>query len=186
MWYLRVFEELKKLDVTVSIYDKATFVKRNSGEVQGIMIVHVDDFLWAGSADFVEQVIVPLRDIFKISKELDTAFKYVGIDLKQTKNLIVVNQDQYVATIKPINIDYGESSDLNRAATASEKKDFQALVGQLNWAVSMSRPDMAFYCCELGTNQAKPKLADLKKANKAVKEIKSNLSEVLFLESGVI
>ena len=30
VWYLRVFEELKKLDVTVSIYDKATFVKRNS------------------------------------------------------------------------------------------------------------------------------------------------------------
>ena len=100
---------------------------------------------------------------------MDTAFKYVGINLKQTKSLIIVNQDQYVARIKPVNMDCVESSDLNRAATASEKEDFQALVGQLNWAVSLSRLDMAFHCIELGSIQAKSKLADLKKANKAVK-----------------
>ena len=61
VWYLRVVEELSKLNVHVSPYHKATFTMRNSEGIQGIMIVHVDNFLWAGSNEFISKVINPIK-----------------------------------------------------------------------------------------------------------------------------
>ena len=49
--------------------------KMEFGKVLGIIIVHAHDLLRAGSAEFVEQVIVAVREIFKISKKLDTVFE---------------------------------------------------------------------------------------------------------------
>ena len=43
---LAKFEELAKLGVETSSFDKALFIYRKKGAIEGIMIVHVDDFLW--------------------------------------------------------------------------------------------------------------------------------------------
>ena len=70
IWYLRVIEELKKLNVSVSKYDKALFHLKKGKSLIGIMMVHVDDFLWAGSREFAELVIDPLKKVLKVSKPL--------------------------------------------------------------------------------------------------------------------
>ena len=174
VWYLRVVEELASLGVEVSRYDKATFTMKSETGLEGIIIVHVDDFLWAGTQKFVQKVISPIKKVFKISKESSEAFKYVGVDLKQDDESISINQYQYIDSLKPIEIDISQPNDSQRPLTTKEKKDFQGLVGQFYWSINMSRPDMSFQGCSLGTVQSKPKLGDLKRANKYLRDMKSD------------
>ena len=47
------------------------------------------------------------------------------------------------------------------------------MVGQLNWEANISRPGMSFSTFVLSTLQFRPTVADLVKANKALKERKS-------------
>ena len=79
VWYLRVVYELNKLNANVSSYDKALFFWHKNGT----LIVHVDDFLWSGSNKFVSHVIEPLKKIFKISREHESAFQCIGLNVKQ-------------------------------------------------------------------------------------------------------
>ena len=84
-WYLQVVDELNKLNTIVSSYDKASFLWHKNVELYGILVVHVDDFLWSRSKEFVSHVIEPLKKIFKISSDHDFAFQYIGLNVKQEK-----------------------------------------------------------------------------------------------------
>ena len=100
--YLRVVEELKRLQVIVSKYDKALFDYKVDDCIQGILLVHVDDFLWYGSDNFKERVISPLKVIFQISKKNDTAFKYIGVYLKTRNDILSFNQEAYIDCIESV------------------------------------------------------------------------------------
>ena len=58
VWYLQVVDELNKLNANISSYDQALFFWHKNGELHGILVVHVNDFLWSGSSEFVSQMPV--------------------------------------------------------------------------------------------------------------------------------
>ena len=94
-WYFRVKEELNKLGCKKSKYDSSLFICYKE-ELEGLLIVHVDDFLWAGSDKFKQSVIMKLKESFKISKESSTNFKYLGIEVEKGKNGLYVSQNKYM------------------------------------------------------------------------------------------
>ena len=98
-------DELNKLNAKVSSYDKALFLWHKNGELHGILVVHVEDFLWSGSNEFVSHVIEPLKKIFKILREHDSALQYIGLNVKQENQAIIVDQMNYIQSMQPINID---------------------------------------------------------------------------------
>ena len=67
IWYNRVVDELSNLGVKLSQYDKALFLWQMNGQIDGMLLVHVDDFLWADSELFKHSIISGLKGIFKIS-----------------------------------------------------------------------------------------------------------------------
>ena len=67
----------------MSVADPAVFCWHNGTELQGIICVHVDDFLWAGVAEFEYDIVNNLRLIFKISKEETESLKYIGLGINQ-------------------------------------------------------------------------------------------------------
>ena len=84
VWYLRIVEELTRLGVSTSSYDMALFFFKINGVLHGIILIHVDDFLWSGSDDFKMKVILKIKEVFKISCEHESAFKYIGINIEQS------------------------------------------------------------------------------------------------------
>ena len=64
-WNTRVKEELLKLNVKVSKYDLGLFIYQYRRTLHGLLVTHVDDFLWAGSQVFVKNVINQLHKNFK-------------------------------------------------------------------------------------------------------------------------
>ena len=177
VWYLRVTEELTKLGARVSTYDKAVFFWVKDSQLAGVILVHVDDFLWAGSEKFKTLIMDPFKKNFKISTESDDCFKYVGLEIKQSKDGLLVSQKEYVKSLKPVAV---QCSSDDRLLDQSEKRLFRGINGQLGWASNMTRPDISFECCQLSTAQSAPRLSDLKRANKVLRELQVNDSFLKF------
>ena len=94
------------LNVRQSTYDQGLFYCYSAGKLEDIMVCFVDDQLWGGSSDFETKVIKNLRTIFDIHYEHSSAFKYVGIDLKQyIDGSISNNQERDLQSINTLIID---------------------------------------------------------------------------------
>ena len=159
-------DELSKVNAKVSSYDKDLFFWQKNGELQGIMVVHADGFLWSGSNELVSHVIEPLKKIFKIPREHESTFQYIRLNVKQENQAIIVDQMNYIQSIQPINIDQKKLKHKDLETNESEKHQLHAMLGQLNWAATMSRPEISFPVSGISGVQSKSKVSDHLKANK--------------------
>ena len=75
-----------------------------NNELQGITAIHVDDFLWCGNDYFFRNVIEKIHNHFIIGKEFNTAFRYLGLDLKEHKDHILLVQMHYIDSLNTVNI----------------------------------------------------------------------------------
>ena len=93
-WYFSVKGLLLKNDCKQSSLDKALFRWYNKkGQLEGLILLHVDDFLLAGSDNFAVLVTKKIEDAFRIGKRKVTNFRYVGLDIEQTAEGIIVHQE---------------------------------------------------------------------------------------------
>ena len=135
----------------------------------GILCTHVDDFLFAGSSWFIDNVITPLKEKFSIRTESAGAFEYLGLRVVQKKDFsITVNLNEYVEGIETININPARKSCKNEPLTRKEKRALRSLVGQLGWISGQTRPDLAFDYCDLSSRVKNATVKDLFHANKVI------------------
>ena len=177
-WYLRVVEVLESLGMKMCKYDSAVFSYR-TGELEGLILLHVDDMLYFGSRTFLKKVIEPFKETFHISKEESCVFKYVGINVKQTADLIKLDQKQYLETMEADLLPREACREKFRFADEKEKRAFRQGIGQLGWLTSVSRPDAAFDYCVMSTRQAKPQVSDFLQYRKTVRDVKNNSYEII-------
>ena len=171
-WYLRVVEVLKNLGMKISRYDGAIFTF-GKDELEGVMMIHVDDILFFGSKRFVREVIEPFKTKFQISREEERAFKYLGVELKQHDDHVILNQREYLESMKVELLSKDSMTDRDRYADKDEQKIFKRGIGQLGWITSISKPEGSFMYCALSTVQSRPKIEDFIKYRKIVRDLKS-------------
>ena len=92
-WYLSLKSVLEKGGAKKSKYDDAVFYLFDNNKLEGFLCALVDDFCWGGTKLFEEKVICPLKEIFDIGKEHTKAFKYLGLNVEQQFDCIVINQN---------------------------------------------------------------------------------------------
>ena len=176
-WYLKVCEVLAMLGMKVSTYDGAVF-RYGNDELEGVMLVHVDDILFFGSAKFLKEVIEPFKEKFQISREERCAFKYLGVELSQYPNHVILGQKEYLDSMKLDLLPSMNMRDRDRYADKEEQRAFKQGIGQLGWITSISKPEGAFSYCVLSTVQSNPQIADFVKYKKAVRDLKNTDSEI--------
>ena len=148
MWYFAVSEELTQLSCHRSSTDYGIFTWYEENELQGILMSHVDDFLWAGTEAFHQSVIVPLSAKFKVGKSSSSdSFQYVGINISQGTGGISIDQYDYIDSMNPINVSRQKQVNKNMMCNAEETSAFCRLVGKLNWVANQTRPDILFDIC---------------------------------------
>ena len=181
-WYLRVREELEKFGVLVSTYDEAVFYWRTDKGLEGLICCHVDDFLWGGTERFKEEVIDQTKETFEISKEDKGNLKYIGLEIKQSKDQITVSQKKYIESLETIQIEknIGKEEELNK----KDKRRLRGTVGQLNWIAFQTRPDMAFDACNTAVSLKNATTKDVKSANKSIRKAKANEVNINFNNIG--
>ena len=157
-----------------------TLMWHRNGELEGLICIYVDDFLWAGTDLFYEGVVKVLRTKFLIGSSASASFTYVGLCIKSYTDGITVDQSRYISSLIPIPICKARSTQKNSLLSASEKTDYRALVGQLHWVATHTRPDIAFDTCDLSISYHKATVADLLRLNKLVGRVQREHLNIFF------
>ena len=89
----------------ISKYDPGLLMYQYRGTLHGLLVAHVDDFLWGESHVFVETVIQSLQKIFEIGSVNKKAFRYLGLDLEEGDSNIVISQSSYVDSMESLKLD---------------------------------------------------------------------------------
>ena len=178
-FYLSVKEELLRLGCKMCDIDPAMFFLNNGGMLSGIICCHVDDFLHAGD-EHLEKIMVNLRKRFVAGKIEERSFDYIGFRIIQESSAIILDQSRYVENMKNKAIDPKRAQDKQSKLTSEEQTEYRQLIGQINWAVQGTRPDMAFEQIDLSTKLKEGTINDLSRAIKAVNRLKDIRSMILF------
>ena len=179
-WYNRVKTELNKLSVEMCTLDNSLFFWRNGGKLEGIICIYVDDFLWTGTLQFYNKVITILKTKFLIGSSASISFTYIGLQIRSYDDGITVDQNQYAASLNKIPITEKREMEKECQLSVSEKRSYLALVGQLNWVATHTRPDIAFETCYLGGAYGKATITDLLQLNSLVDKVKGKPLSIFF------
>ena len=179
-WYMRVKGELRTLSVKMCSFDNSLFMWHRNGVLEGLICIHVDDFLSAGTAIFHEGVVTKLRSKFLIGNSASTSFTYVGLNIRTYWDGITVDQIQYASSLVPVQISKARAMQKHSQLSENEKADYRALVGQLNWMATHSRPDIVYETCELSVSFNKETVADLLRLNKLIDRTKKENLSIYF------
>ena len=179
-WYLKVKEELCKLGARPSQLDQGIFIFHNQIEIIGIIILFVDDIIWAGKPIF-SSVNNKFKNLFHVGTENSEAFTYVGINIKQNKNMsIIIDQQSYTNSINTIPLNNEQVSSPQRKLNENEKTLLRSAIGQLNWLANISRPEISFQVSNISSKISNATISDIKEANKIIKFVKENKSHITF------
>ena len=161
-WHMSLVKELLALGCKQSELDKAAFRYYNeSKNLEGFVLIHVDDIISAGSNEFKSKVVKGIMNRFQVGKYKSGSFKYVGIEVDHDCNGIRISQRQYIDEMKEINIETSDRTihdDLNK----SETRLLRALTGQILWVSSQTRLDACFDALELSMERNKGTLETLR------------------------
>ena len=167
-----------KLGLSVSLVDKSVFYYCLDGFCHGVIIIHVDDFLYGGDVMFHETIVQSIKARFIIGLHESKDMKYLGLDIKQSTSGIVLTMDDYIESIGLVKISLSE--DKSRLLYGAEIQDFRHLIGQINWCATQVRVDVSFSNCQLSNSTSKPSVGDLLLANKTAKSLKSSDVSIVF------
>ena len=189
-FYLEVEKTLLNLGCKVSRYDPAMYMYFNptDGSLSGMLLTHVDDFIHGSGDDvFFHKVMLPLMQRFKFGSEGDTDFLYVGFHVVQSGGEIVVDQNRYIDDVEIPDTRQGVAvENLDAIMDEEGQSEFRAVVGRIGWIANSTRPDLSFDNLVLSTKLGKATVRDLRLAGKTIKKMKSDGTQMKFVDLGPI
>ena len=96
------------------------------------------------------------------------------------KQQITVDQLHYAPSLENIPLSRARVNNKNSELTEKEKSEYRALIGQLNWIATQTRPDIAFNTCVLNESFYSANVQDLVKVNKIITQLASNSIKINF------
>ena len=183
-WFQSTERTLLSLGMTQSLNDNCLFFLHKDDILHGILLIHVDDFLTGGSDIFKTEVISKLREKYCFGKVTSRNFVFTGLNIRQNENNeIFVDQSDFV---KKIEMQDFTKQDPENILNKDENKLVRKIQGQLSWASSQTRPDLAYDALQLSTVLNKAAYRDAKIANKVVLKAKHQNLELKFSQLGNI
>ena len=162
-WYLRVREELSKLEAKISRIDPGLFYWRENNTLIDILACHVDNMIWGCNQYFKGTIIPKLKEIFNFGpEEIQTKLRFWCEDWSK-----------FIYRLHSKNIFIKRKNDRNISLTKGERTLYKSIVGQLNWVAGISRPDINFAVCESSTEFSDTTVADIIYANKIIRIVRS-------------
>ena len=116
---------------------------------------------------FEKDVMSPLKEKYAFGKSISRDFIYTGIHfLQNDDNEIYIDQDEFVDKLETFEY-HGKDND--KYINKHENKLIWKSVGQLSWASTQTRPDVAYNALKLSMYINRAKLIHAKKLIKPLK-----------------
>ena len=130
--------------------------------------------------ELFEALMEKLRGRFSAGKVEEKEFRYIGFKVKQYENRVILDHSEYIERMKNETVDPKRATDKKEILTTQEQKLYRQLVGQLNWAVQGSRPDMAFEMINMSTKLKQGTVENLVRVIKKISRMKDFHSYMTF------
>ncbi len=112
------------------------------GNLDGISLMHVDDFLYAGSERFIKKV-EKIKQIVKIGKVQSGSVTFCGLNIQRNGTNLEVSSKE-VDSVEPFqDIPVGEQRFM--PLTAQEERRVRSVIGSLQWSATANRPDVSYH-----------------------------------------
>ena len=175
LWFQELRQSLLDLGFSQAPFDPCCFVLRGHDQKpEGLLGIHVDDGLCAGSKRFHEKLTL-LEKKYPFGSHKSREFTFTGLKICQKiDQSIWVDQEQYVKDIHPIQIQKDRKQQTLEPVNEAERQGLRALIGSLQYAAVNTRPDL---CSRLGWLQSQINRAvvgTLIEGNKILHEAKMN------------
>ena len=137
---------------------------------------HVDDFILAGTREFLREITQKIQEKLDISKLEDNVFRFTGIDVFK-EDRIVISMEEYAKSLEKLEIIRGSSEE---ELTETELRIYKKYIGKLKWLVSNMRPDLAVYVIKSAKKQKKATLKELRNNNRILEEVVEEQNRAVF------
>ena len=175
-WYEEVKDTFTEAGIIKCPYDDAFFYWFVDGSLEGIMTIHVDDFIYCGTDKFIDHLHKCIFSKFNVGSQTESCFQYLGMQISQSpeSHEVVISQNKYTDSLQTIQISDKRRNQKTHALNNEEFKLYRSLCGQLLWLSLQTRPDISYEVCILSNYLNDPNVENLVKLNKLVKKIKSD------------
>ena len=173
MWFKRVKTFVDENNGTSSITDPALFTWHHN-KLFGVMTVHVDNFLCAGTDLFYWIVILKLRETFYVGREENCNFRYLSLNIQSEKFHIAIDQNNYIEQLKKVDIKPVRKFQKKINLSDSERDTLRAKIDQLLWISNHTRPDISCDVSILASKLKDATINELQTVNKLINKIKDN------------
>ena len=143
MWFLNVAEVLQQLNCKQIELDLSVYVYENNSILEGVFLVHVDDFIHIGNERFYAQVVCKLRMRFKVGAMSKQVLSYIVLEIDQRLVSIGLSQIKYIATISIQGLPANRKLQKEERLSKEEHCTYRRIVGQLNWVARHTRPTLS-------------------------------------------
>jgi len=148
---------------------KALYVIEVGGEIQAMLITHVDDLCWATKPEF-EGNVNKILETFVVKKVEQGKFRFCGKEIEQLNDFsIKVTCTDSTEQIVPIKYKTHKRM-MTELATDSEIAQMRSVIGSLGWIARQCRPDLSYEVSRGQSVVSKATIKDLKEANQAVEK----------------
>ena len=148
-WYLRVDQELTKLQCYRVELDPALYAYWIDGVLSGLLGVHVDDFIYCGSRQFFTTLVRKLIEVFIVGEPETLKFSYVGWQIEQQDSgEIKVSQELFVKELEELDKTGMKGMNKTDRLSPENQQKFRSVVDQplliLNFRINHPPPPFFF------------------------------------------
>ena len=172
-WWLRLSRAAKEHHWEQTLLDGATWLfwigkEKEKRTLDGIMVAHVDDLLFAGGKAAMESFDAIGSELGFGTKESGD-FVWCGKRIRRAEDKTIrLSMVEYHKNLKEIYLPRARKSMPTDPLTASEAKQLRALLGSRQWLVAQLRFDCAFMVSTL--QGEKPTISTVLRANAALRQ----------------
>ena len=122
---------------------------------------HIDDSLSVSDDNMRKEVLENMKKKFTYGSHENLPFRYVGLNIDENEDGIMINQDHFVENLTPPNLNEISSMKKEDLLPNKYQTEFRSVVSKLNMLSMTSRPDITFEVKILTTKYGKAKKMDI-------------------------
>jgi hypothetical protein len=177
LWYLRLLEVAVEAGwERVPAWPCVLIVRSPGGGLEGILVIHVDDGLFAGWGKFFERAKKALLANLKVKHLHMDSFVYLRRKIeRQTDGSINITFD--LKDLKPIEISASRKKQAEDKVTESERSSLRTLIGEVSWPVREGFPEFVYDASDIQQRVVEATVGTLLRANAVTKQLKARAAE---------
>lgn len=185
LWWRRLRQVLTQIGFTEMHMLPCVFVywARDAGgerkQLMGLLAVHVDDMVVAGSAEF-ETVLTAMKGELSFGKWYVREFDFLGRHLRQREDFgIEISQPSYAEKIPRVPVTRAQLAQEDLKVTEETRADLRRTAGAACWLSKCTRPDLSFEVSLLQQSLVEATYGTVKQANLLVHRAQQHPFKIL-------